>query len=79
MINSQKIESFLRLLIVELVLYVKNRLFLSGLLIFGWSAKAQEVSASDLFLTFPLLPKTASPVFQELISGGLYRRFSSYL
>jgi hypothetical protein len=48
---------------------LKISFFLSGLLIFGWSAKAQEVSASDSYLS---LYQKQLPFFQELISGGLY-------
>jgi hypothetical protein len=48
---------------------LKIGFFLSGLLIFGWSAKAQEVSASDSYLS---LYQKQLPFFQELISGGLY-------
>jgi hypothetical protein len=48
---------------------LKISFFLSVLLIFGWSANAQEVSASDSYLS---LYQKQLPFFQELISGGLY-------
>jgi hypothetical protein len=54
---------------VELNGMLKISFFLSSLLIFGWSAKAQEVQASEAYLA---LYQEQLPFFQELITGGLY-------
>jgi hypothetical protein len=48
---------------------LKISFFLSGLLIFGWSAKAQEIPEQESYLS---LYQEQLPFFQELISGGLY-------
>lgn len=48
---------------------LKISFFLSSLLIFGWSASAQDVSVAESYLSSY---QAQLPFFQELISGGLY-------